>query len=204
MFGLFGKKRSPEEIIERQGGASAHGKPGETIRITGGVSGSGLYGVESNFPNNRDFRVSENGRLVIQPGVEEYKWNDRLKRYDSIPGRGRGYLLAENIKAEEDEEEKKGGGGGSPEQAAAPAASIMNVGTPGGVVIPGTYEGGSNGSVGILGIPAGSQNWTPQVGTLNPLADPNQFYVDLPPIQMDQEQRYINPSLSNPYLGVLV
>jgi len=80
----------------------------------------------------------------------------------------------------------------------------MKVGTPGGTVIPGTYEGGSNGSVGILGIPPGSQNWSPQVGTLNPLADPNQFYVDLPPIQMDQEQRYINPSLSNPYLGVLV
>ena len=99
------KKKTPEELIAQQGGASVHGKPGETIRITGGVSGSGLYGVESNFPGNRDFRVSDNGRLVIQPGVEEYNWNEKLKRYDAVPGRGRGYLLAENIKPMDTPEE---------------------------------------------------------------------------------------------------
>ena len=204
MFGLFGKKRSPEEIIESQGGASVHGKPGDTVRVTGGVSGPGLYNPQQSGVASQNYNIMDNGRLVVNPGVEEYKWNDRLKRYDAVAGMGRGYLLVDSVKSEEDEEEEKEGGGGSPEQVASSAASLMNVGTPGGTVIPGTYEGGSNGSVGILGIPPGSQNWSPQVGTLNPLADPNQFYVDLPPIQMDQEQRYINPSLSNPYLGVLV
>ena len=204
MFGLFGKKRSPEEIIESQGGASVHGKPGDTVRVTGGVSGAGLYNPQQSGVASQNYNIMDNGRLVVNPGVEEYKWNDRLKRYDAVAGMGRGYLLVDSVKSEEDEEEEKEGGGGSPEQVASSAASLMNVGTPGGTVIPGTYQGGSNGSVGILGVPPGSQNWSPQVGTLNPLADPNQFYVDLPPIQMDQEQRYINPSLSNPYLGVLV
>ena len=200
MFGLFGKKRSPEETIERQGGASHHGKPGETIRITGGISGSGLYGVESNFPGNRDFRVSENGRLVIQPGVEEYYWNDRLKRYDAMPGRGRGYLLAENIKAEEDEEENVGGGSSTQTNTKKPKGKgkTVNVGTPGGTTIPGTYDPGSSGS-GLLAISPGAVNWSPQVGVLNPLADPNNFYIDLPTIQLPQDQRYINPNL-----GVLV
>lgn len=97
-------------------------------------------------------------------------------------------------------EEKKadtggGGGGGGGEQKAPSAGSIMNVGTPGGTVIPGTYEGGSGGSVGLLQISPGAVNWKPQVGVLNPLADPNQFYANLPPIQMPQEQRYIDYSL---------
>ena len=191
---MFGKKISPEEAIKRQGGASHHGKPGETIRITGGVSGSGLYGVESNFPGNRDFRVSDNGRLVIQPGVEEYKWNDRLKRYDAIAGRGRGYLLAENIKAEEDEEEKKGGGGGG--EGSLPTGYRPDPLMSKGPVIPGTYFGGGvHGNTGILGVPPGSQNWKPTGGVLNPYADPSQFYVDLPPIQMDEDRPYVIPTL---------
>jgi hypothetical protein len=100
-----------------------------------------------------------------------------------------------SLQANEEKKAETGGGGGGEEQKATSAGSIMNVGTPGGTVIPGTYEGGSGGSVGLLQISPGAVNWKPQVGTLNPLADPNQFYANLAPIQMPQERRYIDPSL---------
>ncbi|MEK9749012.1 MAG: hypothetical protein VW443_09705 [Pseudomonadales bacterium] len=185
MFGLM-KKKSPEEVIERQGGASYKGKPGETIRIVGGDGNSDYRQYQ-----NQNWNVMDNGDLSFGGGVFRYKWNDKFKRYDAKPGHGKGYLKIGQVNPQEEDEEE---GSGSQEQSA-PVASIMNVGTPGGVVIPGTYEGGSGGSVGLLQISPGAVNWQPQVGTLNPLADPNNFYANLAPIQMPQEQRYIDPSL---------
>jgi hypothetical protein len=117
---------------------------------------------------------------------------DGQKRWVNTLDQGDWFSLEAN---EEKKAESGGGEGGGEAQASAPAASIMNVGTPGGTVIPGTYEGGSGGSVGLLQISPGAVNWRPQVGTLNPLADPNNFYANLAPIQMPQEQRYIDPSL---------
>jgi len=196
MFGLFGKKRSPEEIIASQGGASHQGKPGESVRITGGRSGSGLYNPQQSGLASQNYNVMDNGRLVIQPGVEEYKWNDRLKRYDAIPGMGRGYLLVDSIKAEEDEEEKKGGGGVGGGEGSLPTGYRPDPLMSKGPMIPGTYFGGGvHENTGILGVPPGSQNWKPTGGVLNPYADPYQFYVDLPPIQMDEDRPYVIPTL---------
>lgn len=120
---------------------------------------------------------------------------DGQERFVNTMDKGDWFSLQAN---EEKKAETGGGGGGGGEQKAPSAGSIVNVGTPGGTVIPGTYEGGSGGSAGLLAISPGAVNWKPQVGALNPLADPNNFYLDLPTIQMPQEQRYINP-----YLGVL-
>ena len=118
------KKRSPEEIIKSQGGESYQGKGGETVRITGGRSGSGLYNPQQSGIASQNYNIMDNGRLVINPGVEEYKWNERLKRYDAVPGMGRGYLLAEQVNAPA--AEGSGGGGQAAEvQMRTPALMAM-------------------------------------------------------------------------------
>lgn len=117
---------------------------------------------------------------------------DGQKRWVNTRDQGDWFSLEAN---EEKKEDTGGGGGGGADTSGKSAGSIMNVGTPGGTVIPGTYEGGSGGSVGLLQISPAAVNWQPQVGNLNPLADPNNFYANLAPIQMPQEQRYIDPSL---------
>ncbi|MEL0099155.1 MAG: hypothetical protein VW907_06345 [Opitutae bacterium] len=116
---------------------------------------------------------------------------DGQERWVNTRDQGDWFSLEAN---EEKKADTGGGGSGEVAQKSAPAG-IMNVGTPGGTVIPGTYEGGSGGSVGLLQISPGAVNWKPQVGVLNPLADPNNFYANLPPIQMPQDQRYIDYSL---------
>jgi hypothetical protein len=105
-------KLTEEERLANQGGASYQGAPGQDLRIIGGVSGSGLNSPQSNGLNLRDYRVDDRGRLVINPGVEEYQWNEKLKRYDAAPGRGRGYLIAEKVQAPAAAEGGPGGGTG--------------------------------------------------------------------------------------------
>lgn len=109
----IGRKPTNEELIQRQGGSSFQGQPGQDVRITGGVSGSGLYSPQSNGLNLRDYRIDDRGRLVVQQGVEEYAWNDKLKRYDAAPGMGRGYLLAEQVQAPAPAPAEGGPGGGT-------------------------------------------------------------------------------------------
>lgn len=106
------RKTPVEEIIQRQGGESAQGQPGESVKITGGQSGSGLWNPQASGIAHQNYNIMDNGRLVINPGIEEYKWNDRLKRYDAVPGMGRGYLLAEKAQAPAPAPAQASGGGG--------------------------------------------------------------------------------------------
>ena len=130
--------------------------------------------------------TSPTGALYYKKKIDDEEWwVNHVNQHDRF-----------QMEANEEKKAESGGGGeGGADTSGTSAGSIMNVGTPGGTVIPGTYEGGSGGSVGLLQISPGAVNWNPQVGNLNPLADPNQFYANLAPIQMPQEQRYIDPSL---------
>ena len=196
---LGGKKRDPKEIIRSQGGASKKGKPGQTMRITGGVSGSGLYNPQQSGVASQNYNVMDNGRLVVNPGVEEYKWNDRLKRYDAVPGMGRGYLLAEQVQAPSAGGGKKGSKAGQAKKKA-PGTD--------GVLVPATRLGGAGSSPGlttseITGMSPELIN-KPQYGVLNWIhqVDPND---QVPPDLGMYVENGMNPGFSPYYAkGVLV
>jgi len=182
--GLEPRKSTTEEIIQRQGGESFRGQPGQDIRITGGVSGSGLYSPQAAGLNLKDYRVDDRGRLVINPGVEEYQWNERLKRYDAAPGMGRGYLLAEQVQAPAPAEGGPGGGTGIVPEAmkyrpeplqvydekfTAPLTTDQILGPTKKTMIdwrPTSSAGNGAGPMGFKPDPLGVQQ-------MNPLVDPN-------------------------------
>lgn len=189
------KKKTPEELIEAQGGESFHGKPGDSVRITGGVSGSGLYSPQASGIANQNYNIMDNGRIVVNPGVEEYQWNDKLKRYDAVSGKGRGYLLAEQVNAPAPDQ-KESGGGGSPE------ASTQEI-KPGYV----EQRPGSQGltTPQMMGDTYDKMmDWRPissdgsgGVQKMNPLADPGQFIHMANPAHQATKPvgTYINPNI---------
>jgi hypothetical protein len=191
------KKRDPKEIIESQGGESKKGSPGETVKITGGVSGSGLYNPQQSGIARQNYNIMDNGRLVINPGVEEYKWNDRLKRYDAVPGMGRGYLLAESVGPQEQAPVKPGSGKSRSAQPSAPAEQPGYIeeraGSPGLTteqMMGNTYNQ-------MMDWRPTASNGAGGVQKMNPLADPNKFIYQADPAQQQTRAigRYVNPNI---------
>jgi hypothetical protein len=139
MASVLPKPKDPKQTIKEQGGASKKAKPGQQVRVVGGVTGSGLYNPQHSGLNTQTFIPDENGIIRADNGA--YKWDERLKRYSAIPGQGRGYLLVDPIPQGEG---KKGGGGKgvlAPEKKKVPGTD--------GVLVSAIRPGGAGSSPGL-------------------------------------------------------
>ena len=139
---------------------------------------------------------SPTGALYYKKKVgDEEWWVNHTNQHDRF-----------QMEANEEKRVQYDGGGGDnknkkPKKKKPGSGSIVDTTPKKGKKIPGTGDG----SNGLLGLPPGSKEWSPttidpntgKVQVLNPLADPSNFYINLPSIKIPRSwnQRYVAKGL---------